>query len=152
MADAINVAELFLSWAHRDGDLITNLKMQKLLYYAQAWHLVNFNKKPLFNDGIEAWDFGPVIPSVYHEYKTFGYRPIPHAITKNEEAPFTPDQMEYLELLYDKFIRFSAHELVNMSHNEDPWKKAFNSDLYPKIISHEEMTKYYSKLLDNSND
>jgi uncharacterized phage-associated protein len=50
---AIDVAKYFLNWANNKGDLITNLKMQKLLYYAQAWYLVNF-KKPLFSDPIEA--------------------------------------------------------------------------------------------------
>jgi len=65
---AQDVTDLMLYWANRDGDLISNLKLQKLLYYAQAWHLVNFDV-PLFGDSIEAWDFGPVIPNVYRQYK-----------------------------------------------------------------------------------
>lgn len=144
MATAINVAELFLSWSNKDGDLITNLKIQKLLYYTQAWHLVNF-ETPIFKDQIRAWVFGPVIPSVYHELKKFGQAPIQYDTNGKEQTAFTDEQLEYLKLLYDKFFGFSAYELVNMSHNEEPWKIAYKSS--NRTISHKSMKEYYSKLI-----
>ena len=72
---ASDVSDLFLCWASIDGDLITNLKLQKLLYYAQAWHLAHFGS-PLFSDDIEAWQYGPVIKSIYQKYSKFGNQPI----------------------------------------------------------------------------
>uniref|UniRef100_A0A6M3XW07 Antitoxin SocA-like Panacea domain-containing protein n=1 Tax=viral metagenome TaxID=1070528 RepID=A0A6M3XW07_9ZZZZ len=147
MVSAHDVAKLFLSWANRDGDLITNLKMQKLLYYAQVWHLVNF-KVPLFSDKIEAWESGPAIPNIYHYFKDCGHSPINYEEIGNEEDVFSSDQLEYLHLFYDKFIGFSAHELVNMSHNELPWKDVFEKGEKFKIISHKSMKEFYPKLLE----
>ena len=88
MISSVDVANLFLSWANRDGDLITNLKMQKLLYYAQAWHLVYF-KKPLFCDSIKAWSFGPIATDAYYAFKKFGYSPIQHKETGSEKEKFS---------------------------------------------------------------
>jgi len=145
VTSCLKVANLFLGWANNEGDLITNLKMQKLLYYAQAWHLVYF-KKPLFREAIQAWEFGPVVPKVYTEFKKFGYKPIKYDNTGKEKAPFTKQQLEYLTTCYDTFIKFSAHELVNMVHNEAPWKLTFNKKPY-SVIDHQVMKVFYSKLL-----
>jgi len=147
MATAMNVAELFLSWANRDGDLITNLKMQKLLYYAQAWYVVNLKNKSLFNEVIEAWELGPVIPIVYHYFKKYGYNSISYIDNGNEEKPFTPAQLDYLKQFYGKFIGFSAHALVNMSHNEGPWKNTFKEGETNKVIPNSLMKSYYSTLI-----
>jgi len=144
MSSCIDVANLFLSWANRDGDLITNLKLQKLLYYAQAWHLVHL-KKCLFNETIEAWELGPVVPVAYKEFKRFSFRPIEYKNNNHEEKRFTKEQLNFLVTCYSTFIKFPATELVNMSHNEDPWKNAYASP--SKIISHHSMQKYYSELL-----
>jgi len=143
--DALNIAKYFLYKANLEGDLITNLKMQKLLYYAQAWYLVNFKNRVLFDDVIEAWDFGPVIPSVYHHFKEYRHTPIdykssPNSIFKKVQG----EEKEYLDEFYDKFINFSAHDLVNMSHNEEPWEIAFKNSI--KVIDIDNIRKYYSDL------
>ena len=96
MVRALDVANLFLHWANTAGDLISNLKMQKLLYYAQAWHLVNFRQR-LFSDPIEAWDLGPVIRSVYSKYRKHGYGPISYKGTCHEEDVFSSGQIEFLK-------------------------------------------------------
>jgi uncharacterized phage-associated protein len=152
MAAAIDIAKLFLSWANRDGDLITNLKMQKLLYYAQAWHLVNFEGKSLFNDDIEAWELGPVVPNAYHYFKQHRYRAIAYKESGNEEKSFTSTQIDYLKQFYTKFIGFSAHELMNMSHNELPWKNTFEEGKTNKVIPNSLMRSFYSALIENSNE
>ena len=140
---AINVAEYFLYKANEDGELITNLKMQKLLYYAQAWYLVNFNK-PLFDDEIEAWSFGPVIRSVYQKYKEFGHTPIIYDNKKGEILKkFSKTDQEFLNEFYDKFINYTAHDLVSLSHSEDPFIEAYNS--LSKLISLKKMKHFYSK-------
>lgn len=144
MATAVDVAKVFLLWANAEGDLITNLKLQKLIYYTQAWHLVHFSK-PIFDDIIEAWEHGPVIPNLYHSFKRFGYSAIKYKEEGSEESVFTKNQISYLKSVYNTFIKFSAHELVNMSHNEDPWKKA--TQKADKIISHKSMKDFYSNLL-----
>lgn len=143
---AIDVAKYFLNKANQEGDLITNLKMQKLLYYAQAWYLVNFNT-PLFKEAIAPWQLGPVVEDVYHEFKKFKSGPIVYKTTGEESKIFTKKQLQYLDEFCDAFLKFSAHELVNMSHNETPWKDAFaNSEIE---ISHNAMKQYYTQILRN---
>ena len=72
---AQNIADHFLAVANECGSFISNLKLQKLLYYAQAWHLAIYDTR-LFPERFQAWVHGPVIPEIYHRYKEFGPRPI----------------------------------------------------------------------------
>src|SRR4051812_7192136 len=77
MTTAIDAAKYLLTLDDQDaGDLTSNLKLQKLLYYAQGVNLA-LRDAPLFDDKIEAWQHGPVSPPVYHEYKSHGGDPIP---------------------------------------------------------------------------
>ena len=72
LINASNVAEYFLSLTEPEaGDIMSNLKLQKLVYYAQGYHLALFNKE-FFSDEIEAWEHGPVVPQLYHCYKQYG--------------------------------------------------------------------------------
>jgi len=74
---ATDIANWFLCHIDRDaGDSITHLKLQKLLYYAQAWCIV-LSGKSLFEDDFEAWSHGPVLPGIYHDYKHFGFEALP---------------------------------------------------------------------------
>lgn len=143
---ALDVAKYFLFKANTEGDLISNLKMQKLLYYAQAWHLVNFDEA-LFKEAIRPWKLGPVIREVYNEYKKFESSAIIYKSTGLERKLFSDEQSNYLDEFYDIFIKFTAHELVNMSHNEPPWKYAFERGR--SEISHGSMKDYYTILLAN---
>lgn len=142
MTNSIDVAKLFLSWANSDGDVITNLKMQKLLYYADAWHLVNF-KKPLFSENILAWPLGPVVREAYDAFKRFGSAPIVYKNTDHEEENFSKRQVTFLKEFYGIYIRLSAHELVDMTHNDEPWKQAIAD--HKAIISRELMQSFYDK-------
>lgn len=72
MIPARKVAKYFLSKVEEDiGDGISNLKLQKLVYYAQAYHLAMYGE-PLFGERVEAWEHGPVVPELYREYKIYG--------------------------------------------------------------------------------
>ena len=68
MYSAVDVARYIIWYCKRQGYSISNLKLQKILYFVQAEFLVNTGK-PCFSEEIEAWDFGPVVPEVYHEFK-----------------------------------------------------------------------------------
>ena len=143
---AIDVAYLFLNWAKEDGDFLSNLKIQKLLYYAQSWNLVYFNT-PLFQDQIEAWVYGPVIANVYNSFKKFGQSPIIcEKIINTIKSKFSDDTLEFLKSVYSHYVRFSAHELVNITHNEAPWKETFQENKN-NVISLELMSNYYASML-----
>ena len=76
MCKASDVANFFIRLSLSDSeDYITNLKLNKLMYYAQGWSLARLGK-PLVQNDIQAWKYGPVIPAIYHDYKNCGNSPI----------------------------------------------------------------------------
>jgi uncharacterized phage-associated protein len=143
---AIDVANWFVAKANSEqlgndmSEGVSNLKLQKILYFAQAAHLALNKKKPLFEDDFSAWEFGPVVESVYHEFKTSKNKPISNTTTKDFEK-FDNDTVSFLENVWAIFGKFSAAKLVQMSHEHKPWKDAFASE--KKIISKEAIYEYY---------
>jgi uncharacterized phage-associated protein len=143
---ANQVADYFLTFCREHGDYLTNLKLQKLVYYAQAWHLA-IKKKPLFSDRIEAWVHGPVVPPVYVRFKKFGWNPITCTIT----APtFINGTAKHLESVFSVYGHYSAWDLERMTHQEDPWIMA-RLGLNPddeghREIAHVDMFAFYSRL------
>lgn len=134
----------YLIWlAHEHGSFISNLKLQKLLYYAQAWHLAVF-ERPLFVDQLEAWVHGPVVPSVYRRFRAYGFRNIDEPV----DAPDLPEQtVQFLRELAERYLGIDAYALELMSHREDPWLNA-RGDLPPNKasrakISEEDMRTYF---------
>lgn len=130
--NAIKIAQHFLHRANFDGDLISPLKMQKLIYYAYVWVLVNSSKQ-LFEEKFQAWTNGPVLPSLYQNLKRFGYSPIndllitdmtDQEILDEIKDNFGINTIEIIEMVYEEYIGKSAFELSAMTHNELPWKKA----------------------------
>lgn len=139
------------------GEPITNKKLQKLLYYIQAWHLVYFDGA-LFNELPEAWVHGPVYPSVYDKYKRFQSKPIwieeNYPINKTVELfnsfCFSDEQKAFFEAILKYYGGRSALELELLSHRELPWLEARNGladyDISANKISEESMKSYYSSL------
>lgn len=122
MLGVYDVATYFLFLADQDEDeMMTNMKLQKLLYYAQGFHLA-IRGEPLFREAIEAWIHGPVVPAIYHAFKGFGRNPIPfEGMTVNLDE-IEPETKEVLDEVYQVYGQFSAIGLRNLTHNEPPWK------------------------------
>ena len=121
------------------AEYISNLKLQKLLYYAQGVFLAVTNE-PLFDDNIVAWLHGPVVESVYHQYKANGAQGIPFD-EDFDFSEFTPEENELLTEVYDVFGQYSALKLRNMTHEETPWKETKQND----IISLQIIKDYFKK-------
>ena len=111
------------------ADELTNMKIQKLLYYAQGAFLA-VTGKPLFSDPICAWTHGPVVPNVYHEYKVHGRRGIP-VPTDFDPDMFDEEERALLSEVYDEFGQYSAWKLRNMTHSETPWIKTAQGEEIP---------------------
>lgn len=120
---ALDIANYFLYKAQtateEDQELISNLKLQKLVYYAQGLHLAVYNK-PLFNEIIKAWQYGPVIPDLYHRYKKFGVNGIP-ANKKFDYSIIDKKTREFLDEIYEVFGQFSAVQLMKYAHSDRCW-------------------------------
>jgi uncharacterized phage-associated protein len=118
---AQNIANYFLFKAQEeDQELLSNLKLQKLVYYAQGLHLAIYNGEPLFEDKIEAWNYGPVVPTLYHIYKGYGAQGIP---ADNDFNPTSIDEgtLDFLNEVYDFFGQYSAIRLMELGHADQCW-------------------------------
>lgn len=111
-----------LATSESEPELITPLRLQKLLYYVQGWSLA-LRRTPVFSEHIEAWKFGPVVPLVYHRLKEFDDKPIPLEFFSDIELPSKEDQA-LANSIWEHYKRFSAIELKNKTHNELPWIEA----------------------------
>jgi uncharacterized phage-associated protein len=145
----LDVAQYFIKRVDREsGDVISPLKLQKLVYYAQAWSLV-LKDKPIFLDEIEAWVHGPVVHRVWEAYKDYRYESIPEP---EEPLPnFTDEQLEVLDEVWEAYGELSAKRLESLTHSEPPWISAREGlglgERPQKSMSLEEMKTYYSSLL-----
>ena len=138
---AIKIAHTFLTFIHQEyGDFLSNLKVQKLLYYAQGLHLALY-QKPLFEEKIVAWQYGPVVEEVYHAFKNYqGAIPTPDNI---DNAYLSEQEFDLLKEVYDVFGQFSATKLVEMTHDESPWK----TTTIRREISHQKLKQHFSTLV-----
>jgi uncharacterized phage-associated protein len=137
-----NVAEYLLSQVDDDaGDLISNLKLQKLVYYSQGFSLA-LNDEPIFAEDIEAWMHGPVVPDLYHAYKGHGSGAIPRPQDVDFEI-YSTDMRDLLDEVYTVYGQFSAWKLRSMTHDEPPWKETPNLG----VISHVKMKDYFKTQL-----
>ena len=131
------VANYFLDLGTVDGESITPMKLQKLLFYAHGWHLA-LTGEPLISDTIEAWFYGPVVPSVYNAFKRYGNEPIDapaQAIALNGDAIVveTPElpageahqaTRDILKRVWEVYKSYSATQLSSMTHTPDaPWSQ-----------------------------
>jgi len=146
---AQDCAKYFLTKPDRDaGDDITHLKLQKLCYYAQAWHLALFDTS-LFPGRFEAWPHGPVCPDIWQAYRDRGAAPI-EAPADFDVACVSEGDRSFLNDIWDVYGRYSAKYLEEMTHQEDPWLRA-RGGLPPgarcnTAISEESMRAYYAPL------
>jgi len=126
----LEIAKYFLIRAEKDGELITPLKMQKLVYFAYVFYLVSKKgKEKLFQEPIQAWPAGPVVPSLYRELKKYGSSPIrvDKFVDIDEEEFIDENEPEVIDLLnkvYESCEKWTAFELVTISHREKGWLEA----------------------------
>lgn len=147
MVPASDVAKYFLSKCDEEsGDTISNLKLQKLLYYAQGFHLALTNGQPLFQERIEAWRHGPVAPRVYAQYARHRGNsiPIPEGF---DPATIPADVREILDEVYEVYGQYSAWRLREMTHEEAPWQDAWDPDSGSEEISHDAMRAFFARQL-----
>lgn len=152
---ASDIAKYFIYLANSEHKPITNKKLQKLLYYAQAWS-VSALKKPLFTEKVEAWIHGPAIPEIYSEYKEFGGNPIVRDIVDSEVETIQGKDKELLNEVWSVYGRFDGDYLEALTHSETPWLQARQgleaNASSTNEITPESMREFYTpKLLNNKN-
>ncbi len=144
---ASKVAEWFVNWAEASEEPsdVTNLKLQKLLYYAQGHHL-GLSGTPMFSEPIQAWSHGPVVPAVYRTYKQFENGPVKSVDPNFTWAAFTDEDMEFLSTVWNTYGRYSAWQLRNMTHSERPWIQHFSPDVRHIEIPKDTLREHFIQL------
>jgi len=134
MYPAVAIANHFLELAKNEHKIIQPMKLQKLVFLAHGWHL-GIHEKPLITERVEAWEWGPVIPSVYHAFKQFGRKPV----TESGESPawnecgsvvstiprVNEDDQEtkdFLREVWKIYGKYTGIQLSNLTHEKGaPW-------------------------------
>lgn len=158
---AKQVANAFITLANRDGLPIDPMKLQKLLFYANGYYVAERDGQPLINEYFEAWDYGPVVPTVYYEFREYKDRPIRRfAYTWNEAlrrmiiAPQPvndPVAEETISWVWNNYKQFSGRELSDMTHKDGaPWSqarfRAANSGMRNERLEIKEIRDHFAQL------
>lgn len=159
---AAHIANFILNSADKEGREISVLKLLKLVYIFFGWVSAVHDGKYLFSDPIEAWKYGPVVPSLYYDLRRFGRQPISKdarayaydtsgdepakAPTEEEIADSDSELFETLKIIWDSYKTAPAEHLVALTHKEGtPWWNAFDGTLR-KEIRKDDIRRYYKKL------
>lgn len=147
MPEAKDVASRIINLSIQIGEPITNMKLQKLLYYSYCWYLIeNKGEKRLFNDEIQAWKYGPVVSSVYELYKKYKADVISTPVDGNESS-IDALSNQIIEDVFKIYGDKTAIELMNLSRSEKPWRDTFDEDNQNQPIPDELIYSYYSSKL-----
>ncbi len=137
-----DIAKWFLS-----KDSMTHKKLQKLCYYAQAWSCALFAGDRLFEDEIQAWVHGPVVPSLYRQFSKYGWKEIPKE--NCDYSLFSDDTLYVLNAVYNTYGEFTGDQLEWLACSEHPWKEARHQayawEVCTDPISCKTMRNYYAK-------
>ncbi len=131
MKSALTIAKAILKLSEPEvGDTISNLKLQKLLYYVQGFHLA-IHGKPLFEEDILAWEHGPVVKEVYRAFSQHGSNAIP---VPDEEVDLTQKEKDLITEVWKVYGQFSAWRLRDMTHSEKPWLETEKFAVIPQDL------------------
>lgn len=141
----------FLTFLAQNGveeDLLTHLRLQKLLYYVQGWSLA-LRGVVMFPDRIEAWAHGPVVPSIYHTLKDSGSKPFSLEAEPND-FNMSDEERAFVAEVWEEYKSFAALKLREMTHSESPWidarKGSSPGERCNVEITPEAMMTHFSKL------
>jgi uncharacterized phage-associated protein len=142
--DSKTIAEWFIHRAEREGEYLTQMKLQKLVYIAHGWNLGLFGE-PLIDDFVEAWQWGPVIRSLYSDYVMYGGGPI--NMEDISDCPRVGRRTaKLLEKVWEKYGHYTAAQLVNLTHRDGtPWTAVY-SPRVKRMIPNKLIRSHYKKL------
>jgi uncharacterized phage-associated protein len=149
--DAATIANRFIELAAANGEQLTPMQLIKLSYIAHGFSLA-INKRPLLNENVEAWRYGPVVPSLYRKLKQYGS----DKVTKPIESFFRDLRTEHLEAedrelidtVFSKYGKFNGIQLSHLTHRKGtPWDTAYIPDQYGIDIDDAVIRSHYATLL-----
>lgn len=147
------IAYAFVKKGIDEGKFVTQMKLQKLVYFAQGYHLAKYHT-PLIKENFQAWLYGPVIPEIYKDFKLYGSQPITDTAffmpSDPEKAPYLLDTeaADTINYTWEVLKDFSAMSLSNWTHQSNtPWAKVYDPDKRSTPISNDDIKQYFERLL-----
>lgn len=138
MYAASKIAMYIINRCIQLGRPISNLQLQKILYYVQGEFMKNNNGESLFEDDIMAWQYGPVVPGVYYTFNNFSSSNIN---VYQEKVNLSEDEMNIIDPIIDAKSKLNAWKLVEDTHSESPWRDTYNNN--EEIITKEKMQEFF---------
>ncbi|MEQ8156956.1 MAG: type II toxin-antitoxin system antitoxin SocA domain-containing protein [Clostridiaceae bacterium] len=140
MYKAIDIAKYIINKCIDFGRPVSNLQLQKILYYVQGEFMSQTDGEVLFKDDIKAWKYGPVVPSVYYEYNNYSSSDI---TTRQSDVELEDEERNIIDPIIEEMSRLSAWALVQKTHSESPWMDTYapNRD---EVITIEKMQETYN--------
>lgn len=139
MYNAHEIASYVINWCHRHKIPITNLKLQKLLYFIQGENC-RIRHTRLISDDFYAWQLGPVIPKVYYEFAIYSSSVLPK---QQCSISFSSDELFIINQILLKYASKSTWDLVDISHSQDPWKYNYQVFGDRSLIPYKSIENYY---------
>lgn len=153
--NVLDIARYVINYCNNNNKHISNLKLQKILYFIQAGFYMNKGSE-CFEEEIEAWKYGPVIPEVYHEFKQYGSTSIPYIseyldfsegifnckkVTYDDDIIDDSDKV-LINQLIDECNKYTASQLVDITHKQDPWLESYEDGMN-NVIDKLSLQKYF---------
>lgn len=149
---ALQVADKFIRIGKQNEKFFTQMQLLKLVYIAHGWMLA-LAKEPLITNRIEAWQYGPVIPELYHELKLNGAKPIERPILA-DPALFSPNEEKVIDFTFKNYGDFSAFQLSDITHAANtPWSQTYGKkDCIPEKLIESHYRDLYQKYASKSSN
>ena len=147
----ITIANRLIELAEKDGRLLTPMQLIKLTYIAHGFSLAIL-KGPLIDENVEAWRYGPVIPSLYRRLKKYGSRGVseilPPAFFGLKTQTLEGDDERLVDLVFEKYGTLSGPQLSHLTHREGtPWQQNYHPNEMGTEIDDQLIRAHYKQLL-----
>lgn len=154
MIDALIVAKEIISYSAQKKRTVTNLSLQKLAYFCHGWHLAITGDPLIKDEEFRAWQYGPVLPSLYHKFKFFSASPIPEnaaILNVANDLSYGSSTRDIVHKVLNVYGSCTPSELVQISHLPDsPWSTVWFADDSNEIINNDMIRDYFSSLATSS--
>lgn len=146
MYNCFDIAKKILKLAKKEGYSVETMKLLKLTYIIHGWYLAFFDR-PLFENRIEAWQYGPVIPDLYHVIKRFGTNNVDINVIKlYSENKLEEEDSKFVKVIWNAYKKFNGLQLSSKTHNiNTPWHKTYDGTFH-KVIENHIIKEYYKEL------
>lgn len=146
MYNCFDIAKKLLELAKKEGYAVSTMKLLKLTYIVHGWYLAFFDK-PLFKNEVQAWQYGPVIPELYHVIKRFGTSNVQlETISIYAENNLNDEDEKFIGVIWNAYKKFNGLQLSTKTHEEGtPWDKVYKGKFHTPI-DNITIKNYYQKL------